>query len=109
MRRKISKETVQIINYNIAANSERFIMGPDKAQLVSVVSRSGSAEEDAAPRFTVECMNKTDDGSAIAFTVQPSRYFYGKEVQAPYLELELGWMARVIPCSPSPEMGYGGA
>jgi Protein of unknown function (DUF4238) len=28
--RKISKDTLQIINYNIAANSERFVMGPDK-------------------------------------------------------------------------------
>jgi len=35
--RKISKEKVRVINFNIAANSERFIMGPEKAQLVSVV------------------------------------------------------------------------
>jgi hypothetical protein len=81
--RKISKETLQIINYNIAANSERFIMGPDKAQLVSVVSRSGSTVEDSTPRFTVQAFAQNDDGSLQMFTVQPVRYFYGKGPQAP--------------------------
>jgi len=81
--RKISKETAQVINYNIAANSERFIMGPDKAQLASVVLRSGSTAEDTTPRFTVESFEQNDDGSLQMFTVQPTRYFYAKGPQAP--------------------------
>jgi hypothetical protein len=81
--RKISKETVQIVNYNIAANSERFIMGRDKAQLASVVLRSGSIGEDSTPRFTVETSEQNDDGSFQKFTVQPGRYFYAKGPQAP--------------------------
>ena len=74
--RKISKETLQIINYNIAANSDRFIMGPDKAQLVSIVSRSESDREEAKPRFTVETVEQGDDGSLQKLTFQPRRYFY---------------------------------
>jgi Protein of unknown function (DUF4238) len=54
-RRRVSKEKVQIIIFNIAANSERFIMGPDKAQLMSVVTRSGSIELDSKPRHTIGC------------------------------------------------------
>ena len=52
-----------MINFNIAANSERFIMGPDKAQLVSVVLKSESVEEDTTPRFTVEAVEQDADSS----------------------------------------------
>jgi len=80
--RKVSKEKLQIINYNIAANSERFVMGPEKAQLASVVKHSESSEADLTPRFTTESV----DGSAgpmLKMTFQPRRYFYGKGSQAP--------------------------
>jgi hypothetical protein len=80
--RKVGKGTVQIINYNIAANSERFIMGPEKAQLVSVVRHSESIEEDLTPRFTTETV-EGGDGSLLKMTFQPRRYFYGKKSQAP--------------------------
>ena len=80
--RKVSKETVRIINYNIAANSERFVMGPEKAQLVSVIKRSESAEEDLTPRFTTESVDGSD-GPLLKMTFQPRRYFYGKGSQAP--------------------------
>lgn len=53
-KRKVNKDTVQVINRNIAANSERFIMGPDNAQLQSVVLSSESTEGDITPRFTIE-------------------------------------------------------
>lgn len=76
--RKVSKETVQIINRNIAANSERFIMGPDKAQLQSIVKTSESLEEDTSPRFAIEASEQDDDGSLQKITFQPRRYFYGK-------------------------------
>lgn len=81
-QRKVSKETVRIINYNIAANSERFVLGPEKAQLVSVIERSESAEEDQTPRFTTEFLDGSD-GPLLKMTFQPRRYFYGKGSQAP--------------------------
>jgi hypothetical protein len=81
--RSVSKETVQIVNYNIAANSERVIMGTEKPQLTSVVKRSGSMDEDTSPRFTVEAVDVTDEGSLQKLTFQPRRYFYGKGDSAP--------------------------
>jgi hypothetical protein len=76
--RKISKEKVQVINQNIAASSERFVMGPDKAQLISTIKKSGSEEQDATPRHTVETLNPTDSGSYMKLTRHPTRYFYVK-------------------------------
>ena len=80
--RKVSKETVQIINYNVTANSERFIMGPEKAQLVSVVRRSESIEEDLTPRFTIKT-EEEGDSPLLEMTFQLRRYFYGKGRYAP--------------------------
>jgi Protein of unknown function (DUF4238) len=74
--RKASKETIRTVNYNIAANSERFIMGPDLAQVRSVVANSESADEDARPRFSVETIEQSADGSLQKMTFQPRRYFY---------------------------------
>jgi hypothetical protein len=82
VHRTVGKGTVQIINYNIAASSERFIMGPEKAQLVSVVRYSESIEEDRTPRFTTETVGD-GDGSLLKMTFQPRRYFYDKKPQAP--------------------------
>jgi hypothetical protein len=78
--RKISKETVQVINRNIAANSERFVMGPEKAQLMSAIKHSGSAEQDSKPRYTVETLNPDDHGSYQKLTRHPTRYFYVKGI-----------------------------
>lgn len=80
--RKVSKETARIINHNIAANSERFVMGPEKAQLLSVVERSESIEEDLTPRFTIETVEE-GDGPLLKMTFQARRYFYGRGPQAP--------------------------
>jgi hypothetical protein len=76
--RKISTETVQVVNRNIAANSERFVMGPDRAQLLSTIKHSGSIEHDSTPRFTVETLNADDHGSFQKLTRRPTRYFYLK-------------------------------
>ncbi len=81
-RRKVSKDTLKIINYNIAANSERFVMGPDKAQLVSVVRLSESEQAETTPRWVVETTEDKNGGS-IQVTQQPRRYFYGIGSQAP--------------------------
>ena len=80
--RKVSKEKVQIINYNTAANSERFVMGPDKAQLASVVKRSEITDADLTPRFTTESVDAID-GPQLKMTFQPRCYFYSKGSQAP--------------------------
>jgi hypothetical protein len=74
--RKIDKEAVRIVNMNIAANSERFIMGPSRVQLANVVSRSGSNEMDSTPRFTIETLQSDDDGALQKLSAQPRRYFY---------------------------------
>lgn len=64
--RNIDKETVRTINQNTAANSERFIMGPDRVQVENIVSRSKSAGREEIPRLrlkpfnqmkTVHCLN----------------------------------------------------
>ena len=74
--RKIDKEMVAAINKNVAANSERFVMGPDKAQLEEVVVDSGSSRMDPEPRRKTFMMNQTDGGSFQVVTTIPGRYFY---------------------------------
>jgi Protein of unknown function (DUF4238) len=51
--RKLDKEAVRIVNQNVAANSERFIMSPSRIQLESIVSRSGCATMESTPRLPV--------------------------------------------------------
>jgi Protein of unknown function (DUF4238) len=77
--RKIDKEAVRIVNQNIAANSERFIMGPSRVQLENVVVRSGSAAMESTPRFIIETVQSDDDGALQKLSAQPRRYFYPKD------------------------------
>ena len=82
--RNVDRETVRLINQNIAANSTRFIMGPVRAQLETVVLRSASVEIDATPRYTFETTKQDDNGSLQKMTQNPRRYFYsGNSSQAP--------------------------
>jgi hypothetical protein len=76
--RKIDKEAVRIVNQNLAANSERFIMGPSRAQLETIVSRSGSATMESTPRFIIETVESDEDGALQKISSQPRRYFYPK-------------------------------
>jgi hypothetical protein len=76
--RRIGKEDVRIVNQNLAANSERFIMGASRAQLENIVSRSGCTEMEAIPRFTVETIQSDEDGSTQMISAQPRRYFCSK-------------------------------
>jgi hypothetical protein len=76
--RKIDKEVVRIVNQNVAANSERFIMGPSRVQLENIVSRSGSATIESTPRFTVETVESDEDSALQKISSQPRRYFYPK-------------------------------
>ncbi len=76
--RKLGKEDVRIVNQNIAANSERFIMSPSRVQLENIVSRSGCAMRENTPRFIVETVHADDDGALHKISAQPRRYFYQK-------------------------------
>jgi hypothetical protein len=76
--RKIDKENVRIVNQNMAANSERFIMGPSKAQLETIVSRSGCSKMEPGPRFTIETVESDEDGALQKVSMQQRRYFYSK-------------------------------
>jgi hypothetical protein len=76
--RTVGKEDVRIINQNVAANSERFIMSPSKLQLESIVSRSGCEAMEDTPRFIVETVEADDDGALQKISAQPRRYFYPK-------------------------------
>jgi hypothetical protein len=83
--RKLGKEDVRIVNLNIAANSERFIMSPSKTQLENIVQRSGCAAMENTPRFIVETVEADDDGALQKISAQPRRYFYPRNgsLQAP--------------------------
>jgi hypothetical protein len=76
--RRIDKEAVRIVNQNVAANSERFIMGPSRVQLENIVSRSGSATIESTPRFTVETVESDEDSALQKISSHPRRYFYSK-------------------------------
>jgi hypothetical protein len=76
--RKIDGEMVRTINLNVAATSERFIMGPSCAQLESAVDRSGSQEVDSESRFLVELVEAGPNGALEKFTIRPKRWFYPK-------------------------------
>jgi Protein of unknown function (DUF4238) len=50
----IDRETVRCINENTASNSDRFVMGPSKIQLESVIRRSGSENMNHTERWTIK-------------------------------------------------------
>ena len=74
--RNVDDETVRTINQNVAANSERFIMGPARVQLEDIVSSSGSTDADASPRFTFETVEADADSSLQKMTFHARRSFY---------------------------------
>jgi hypothetical protein len=75
--RNVDTDAVCTVNLNIAPNSERFVMGPDRTQLESVVFRSGSAECDSEPRVGVTTVESDDDSTTAMMRIRPTRYFYG--------------------------------
>ena len=77
-RRRLDKESVRMVNLNIAANSERFIMGRSRVQLENIVARSACQSIELVPRFTVEAVESDDNGSLQKLSSHPRRYFYPK-------------------------------
>jgi hypothetical protein len=74
--RRVAREIVRTVNCNVAANSERFIMGSDHAQLQSAVKKSRSQELDPGEHIRVEIVEETKDNGLVKIMVQPRRYFY---------------------------------
>ena len=73
--KNIDRETVRHINENTASNSDRFVIGPSKIQLESVVRRSGSENMNNIERWTIKkTMEK--DGILREVVVQPRRVHY---------------------------------
>jgi Protein of unknown function (DUF4238) len=72
----ISREDVRIINENTAINSERFVMGPLRIQLESVIKRSGSANVNPKPRWMTVKTGNAQDGihRAKHFVPRGTRY-----------------------------------
>jgi uncharacterized protein DUF4238 len=64
----IGREDVRFINQNTALNSERFVMGPERIQLESVIRRSGTSEPSTAPRW--EQRKIPDDKGGIVRMIQ---------------------------------------
>lgn len=83
--RELDKESVRTVNLNIAANSERFIMGRSRVQLENIVVRSGCQNIELVPRLVVETVESDESGSLQKLSSQPRRYFYPKNgaMQAP--------------------------
>lgn len=62
--KKIDRETVRLINENTAISSDRFVMGPSKTQLESVIRRSRTTDLDETPRWIT---TKVPDGKGGIF------------------------------------------
>ena len=74
--RDVTRDTVALINQNIAANSVRFIMGPAKPELEKVVALSRCEAPYSTPRVTFRRLKENDAGSFDTCTVNPRNYFY---------------------------------
>ena len=69
---------MRVVNLNIAANSERFIMGHSRVQLENIVSHGGCAKIESTPRFTIETVQSDDNEALQKISAQLRRYFYPK-------------------------------
>jgi hypothetical protein len=75
--KNIEQETVRLINENTAINSDRFVMGPCKIQIESVVRRSGSTDVNKSERWILT--NKIPDGKGgmlRQLVAQPRQFHY---------------------------------
>ena len=81
--RYIDGQTAALINQNIAANSDRFIMGPSRRELETVVDLSRCQVPYEMPRATFQRHEQNDDGSFEVVTVNPRNYFYLPDGRTP--------------------------
>jgi hypothetical protein len=81
--RDVNIGTVALINQNIAANSDRFIMCPAKQELEDVVALSRCEAPYAMPRTTFQRHAESDKGSLEVVTMNPRNYFYLPDGRTP--------------------------
>lgn len=72
----IDRGITQIINRNIAANSERFIMGPLREQLETIIAQTDTAARPSGPRASIEVDGTPLSGGTIQLKVHPRDHFY---------------------------------
>jgi hypothetical protein len=63
------------VNKNIAANSDRFILGPDRAQLEGIVDSSRSADTEP-DRVRVDVAQSDANSALVRIATRRRRYFY---------------------------------
>lgn len=73
--RLIDKRDVQTINQNTAINSERFVSGPEKRQLKSLIDKSGTARMNTVPRAAVDPVHRDSDSSVLRLNIWPQRRY----------------------------------
>jgi hypothetical protein len=74
----IDREAVRFINENTAINSDRFVMGPSKIQIESVIRRSGSTDVNNKPRW-ISMKTVDEKGGILRQSVaQPRQLHYLK-------------------------------
>lgn len=81
--RDVESHIVRLVNQNIAASSERFIMGPTKLELEVIVALSGCVTTYPTPRVTYQRHAQNDDGSFDVITFNPRNYFYLPDGRTP--------------------------
>jgi len=69
---------VRLVNRNVAANSERFIMGSNRHQLEDIISSSGCEGFEEGERFKVDVLTSNEMKALVKFSFPPGRYFYHK-------------------------------
>lgn len=74
--RPVDRDTVRIINRNIAANSERFIMGPLKVQLETIINQTNTLERPLKSRASIVVDGTPLSGGTIQLKVHPRDHFY---------------------------------
>ena len=72
----VDSHAVELVNQNIAASSDRFIMAPSRHELEIVVAQSGCEVPYETQRATFQRYQQTDDGSLEVVTTNPRNYFY---------------------------------
>lgn len=70
---QVESRTVRTVNLNIAANSDRFVMGSNETQIKAIIERSRSVDVEPGERFSITHDQET---RILRFVMQPRRYFY---------------------------------
>ncbi len=74
--RKIDREAVRLINENTATNSDRFVMGPSKVQIESVIRRSRSTDVNKSERWITNKIPDAKGGILRQLVAQPRQVHY---------------------------------